>query len=260
MKITTYSLIILIITSRGTRYDKQIKIFWETFNNHIKKHNYPIKIFYIIGKDTTLDNLGCDNNDIIVSNIPEKYNLIADKTLYSLQYIEDNYDYKHVFRTNLSSFLILDKLMKYHDQLPSKNLYYGIAVPKLRYISGAGFWLSRDVINKLLKHKDNKEYNKNIDDIWFGNFIYQYYDNLTNKNLIDIKPHIRYDINDNNTNDNNILMHANNIKNKNHYHIRINPYIIFSEDFLQKLTNHFYNQGSNIKFGGKKYIQKYILN
>ena len=239
MKITTYSLIILIVTSRGTRYDNQIKIFWQTFISHVKKHNYPIKVFYVLGNDTTLDDLGCDNDDIIVSDTPEKYHLIADKTLYSLQYIEDNYDYKHVFRTNLSSFLILDKLMNYHDQLPSKNLYYGIALPRYRFVSGAGIWLSRDVINELLKHKDKIKNSGGIDDVVFGKFIYKYYDNLTSKNLI---PHLRYDINDTN-NTNNIIKHCNNIKTNNHYHIRINPHKTFSKDFLQKLTDHFYNQG-----------------
>lgn len=248
MKITKYSLIILVITSRGTRYDKQIKIFWQTFIDNVKKHNYPIKVFYILGNNTTLDDLGCNNEDIIVSNTPEEYNLIADKTLYSLQYIEDNYDYKHVFRTNLSSFLILDKLIKYHEQLPSTNLYFGVAsyAPN-RFISGAGMWLSRDVINELLKHKNNKNYKKIYDDVWFGNFLSDYYDNLINKNLIDTgytPPSIRYDINDTSSGSeyNNILEHVNYIKKYNHYHIRINPTIDFNEDFLQELTNQFYNQ------------------
>jgi hypothetical protein len=60
--------------------------------------------------------------------------------------INDEWDY--IFRTNSSSYIDKENLLKFAENLPSEKCYCGY--PWLHYISGAGMFLSRDVVNILL--------------------------------------------------------------------------------------------------------------
>jgi hypothetical protein len=168
MKNTNYKLIILAIASRSEIYDKFINIWYKKFIKLAEQ--YSIKIFLIFGKDIKTDDLLIEQKDILILDVNETYIPgILQKTLLAFQYINDNYEYKHIFRTNLSSFFILDNLLKMHEKLDDKDVYAGVVyhVNSIYYCSGAGMWFSTDNITYILDNLDKIPYDL-IDDIAIG--------------------------------------------------------------------------------------------
>ena len=168
MKNTNYSLIMLVIASRGDIYDQMVNCYWVRLIKNIKKHNYPIKIFMLFGNDK-VDDLSLSTEDVLFFN-----DNILVKTLDAFEYINTNYEYKHILRTNLSSFFILEELIKVSNRLDDNNVYDGLIYFYYNYVdayhdfvSGAGFWLSTDNINYILSNKENIEYNL-PDDVAIG--------------------------------------------------------------------------------------------
>jgi hypothetical protein len=212
MKNQNYEIIILVISSRSEIYDNLINVYWKNLISYIKKHNHKIKVCMIYGKDITTDDLNIDNDDKLILNTSESYIPgILLKTLSAFKYIEDNYEYKHIFRTNLSSFLIIENLIKVSENLDNENVYAGVVgnTNNCQFVSGAGFWLSKDNILYILTNINSIDKSL-IDDVSIGKI-------LGEKKKILLK---RYDI----TNDINVIDKEkllNNIILDGHYHIRI---------------------------------------
>ena len=76
---------------------------------------------------------------------------ILEKTIAALRHIDSNFSFDYVWRTNLSSFLALDRFANALDKLPKTGLYMGKNYPHYPYTfcSGAGFLMSRDVARYL---------------------------------------------------------------------------------------------------------------
>ena len=185
---TKYDLIITVAASRSDIYDQLISVYWKPFIKYLKQHKYRIKIFLIFG-NVNIDDLHLDNEDVIITN--SKENVIPGvliKTINSFNYIHNNYEYKHILRTNLSSFFILKELINVHKSLSHRNIYAGIIgnYYNISFVSGAGFWLSSDNIAFLLDNKQKLCYNL-FDDVAIGKL-------LKNKNKTSLK---RYDLTNN---------------------------------------------------------------
>ncbi len=73
---------------------------------------------------------------------------ITIKTLKMFEYCLDNFDFDFIFRTNLSSYVNLNRLYKYCKTLPQENIYQGhIGVHQgIKFASGSGILLSKDVV------------------------------------------------------------------------------------------------------------------
>jgi len=211
----SYDIIFLIIASRSNIYDKLIEIYWKPFIKYLKEKNYKIKIFFMFGNDVILNDLELSNEDIIVTNTPE--NLIPGiliKTVNSFKHIEENYEYKYILRTNLSSFFIVDNLIKLTKNLPNEDVYAGVIgnYNNILFGSGAGFWLSRDNILFILNNKENINL-RLPDDVAIGDLMRDKKRTILNR--YDLDKNINYD------NKNELL---NTIISNNYYHIRIkNP-------------------------------------
>jgi hypothetical protein len=198
-----YNLIILVIANSSYIYDKFIINYWIPFIKYIENNNYNIKIYFLF--DEIPKHLDISEKNIICNN--QKVNLIPGvlkKTIFGFEYINKKYNYKHILRTNLSSFFIIDQLVKINKELADKNIYAGITTHNL--VSGAGFWLSSDNINYIINNKDKLNYNI-IDDLSL--FIL-----LKNKKTTKLG---RYDY----YNQNNFENIYNNIKNGKYYHVRL---------------------------------------
>jgi hypothetical protein len=106
-----YDLIILVIASNGDIYNKLIEVYWSRLIKYIKQNNYKIKIFLVWGNNNIVENLPIEDDDVIKTDSAE--NLIPGiliKTIKAFEIVNEKYEYKHILRTNLSSFLILEKL------------------------------------------------------------------------------------------------------------------------------------------------------
>ena len=182
-KTITYkkNIVILVILSRSEIYDEVIKNYWKNILEYIQKNHTNIKIFFTIGYDVEIDDLPkIIKDNIIISDKRETYTPgILYKTIYSLNYIHNYINYDFLFRTNLSSFLYLNNMIKYIKKLPEEKCYIGSKlvldenseyqkfipnVKNLEYISGAGIFFSPDIIQIILDNEKNLNYNL-IDDL-----------------------------------------------------------------------------------------------
>jgi len=234
-------LVILVIASRGKIYDSLVENYWKYFIDYVNNKHKNIKIYLLYG-NCNINNISVNKNNILhFKDIKET--LIPGillKTIKGFQYIDNNYDYKFVLRTNLSSFFIIDNLVKLYNNLSENMLYSGVIgnfKNKSKFCSGAAFFLSKDVIKYIILNKHKLRYNI-IDDVSIGMLL------STNKS-IKFKPLPRFNITDNKSIKNNqkqILLQ--NIIKNNHYHIRIkNPKNrLIDLDYMKYFTNHLYKK------------------
>ena len=226
-----YKIVILVMANNGNIYDKFVKEYWEKFIDKTKNSN-DIKIFLLYGKDSIINKKYSDN--ILLFDINESYIPgILEKTILGLKYVNEKYNYKHILRTNLSSFYIPKRLVELSNKLSDNDIYSGvIGGSSTKFISGAGMWLSKNIVDYILENK-NKLNKKLPDDVSIGIL------------LKDIKKSglIRYDIvyNYRKHNIKNIKILFEELNKKNHYHVRLkqddrNNDIVF----LKLLYNNYY--------------------
>ena len=225
-------IVILVIMSRNEIYDQIIKNYWTNLLQYIKSNHPNIRIFFTIGYDVEIDDLPkIIKDNVIISDKRETYTPgILYKTIYSLNYIHNYVNYDFLFRTNLSSFLYIKNMLKYIEKLPSKKCYIGSIltlgendqyqkfipdVKNLQYLSGAGIFLSPDVIQIILDNEKNLNYNL-IDDVAIGHILK---DKIKFTNL----KYTRFSIvrNSKNLNEQQLKDNLNKILNSSQFHIRI---------------------------------------
>lgn len=109
---------------------------------------------------------------IVVNSIEHKQ-LIGLKTILAFKHILENYDFDYLFRTNTSSYLDVAKILSFLDTQPKTNVYGGVvssAFGDLRFASGAGVLLSRDVIERVCRSEHLWKHGL-IDDLALGELV-----------------------------------------------------------------------------------------
>lgn len=151
-------LIILVIASNSDFYNEVVKIFWKKLIKNCNQNYKNVKIYLLYG-DSYNKELNINNENLLCFDLEE--NLIPNilkKTCLAFEYIKNKYDFEYVFRTNLSSFLIIDRFLNYLDNIKNNNryLYSGTIVKKkyLDFVSGAGILLNKNSIEIILKNTD----------------------------------------------------------------------------------------------------------
>ena len=136
-----YDFIFLIISSDNLECYKHMRNYSRKYLNLYKKQ---IKYFFIEFKE----DLDCDiyeNDDIILVKGKEHLTPgVYIKTIKCIKYINENYDYDFLVRTNLSSFWNLNNLLNLKEHLNLNNFCGGYIIFN-SFISGTGIILSKDV-------------------------------------------------------------------------------------------------------------------
>ena len=204
-------LIILVIVNRNKIYDEFLNLWNETIN-YIKIKKYSIKIYFLFGKDQKIKNLNITKDNIFISSENDSIKKgVIIKTFEAFDYIEKNYDYEYILRTNISSFFIIDKLLKLINKIPSSNIYGGISGNfkfkdrKIKYCSGTCILLSKDVVSYINNNKSDKFYF--WDDVLIGEILRKHQILILNRCDISHKVDINEKINE--------------IVNDNHFHVRL---------------------------------------
>jgi hypothetical protein len=166
-----YDIIILIIASDFPDHYMQMQIIWKKYMN-----THPrIKAYFIKGKmpnqndDIYVNDIYVDNEtNTIYSNCEEStVPGILIKTIKSIEYIYNNYDFKYIYRTNLSSFLNLNKM---HEYAMANDFDYGALrgfCLNIYYGAGCGFFISKKICNFIINNKNKIDY-KIHDDVSIG--------------------------------------------------------------------------------------------
>jgi hypothetical protein len=164
-----FDVIILVISSSGAAYD-QFRHLWRSY-----MHNNPrVRSFFIQGRacpeilarsdDELLQSASNDGvakligYDVLQSTSCESLIPgILDKTMEAFRWLEraSQLQFKLVFRTNLSSIVLLEQMLSFARSLPSSAVYAGAAslLPSAKaFIGGSGFFLSGDIVENLLVH------------------------------------------------------------------------------------------------------------
>lgn len=176
-------IIILIIASNGEYYDKMINI-WEKYMN---RHN-NIQSFFIMNKEDIIEDIILKDNIIYVKSNENLIPGILIKTIKSINFCIDNFDFDFIYRTNLSSFIILDKLYEF---VKNNSINYGGVIGVIdnfiNFASGSGFLISKETCKYLIENENFLLYNL-IDDVAIGQLLTKKY-KITPIIRIDNVPH-----------------------------------------------------------------------
>jgi hypothetical protein len=134
---------------------------------------YNLKHFYVEFKKMEVPINLVD--DTIYVNGEEMLSRAIIKTHKALQYINANFDYDILIRTNLSSFWNIPYLYKYINHLENNNIVTGIFLNTwfnntiFNYITGTGVIITKDISIKLCTFDLQGE----PEDIWLSYYLKQ---------------------------------------------------------------------------------------
>jgi hypothetical protein len=136
------------------------------------------------------------DKEYIYFNVPEiPIPGIFEKTVKAIQLFSANDEFwkkvEFINRTNLSSFYIWDRLLSYVEEIPKTNFVGGEINdgPFLRYVSGCGILMTRDMAELLISNISNQQKYMLDDDCMIGV--------IFNNNKIHLTPIVRFNMPDN---------------------------------------------------------------
>lgn len=128
--------------------------------------NDNIEIFYYYGNKSH-DKIAGNS---IFSTSPEGYQNIGKKTITAFELLKER-DFDYLFRTNTSSYIVKDNILRFVEDKPRNNFYCGIiGRGKINFCSGSGYFLSKDVLLKVVENKHLWNHDL-IDDVAIGELI-----------------------------------------------------------------------------------------
>lgn len=162
------NIIVLIIASDNTEHYVKMQDIWKTY-----WHEHPhIKCYFIKCDEYLEEDVMLKNDTIYVKGIENYIPGILVKTIKSIDYLLKNENFDYIYRTNLSSFLDLNRLYQY--ALNHQFDYSGVIwdCDKL-WVSGAGIFLSKNACQTLI-NSDMLHYDL-IDDVAIGDELIKHY-------------------------------------------------------------------------------------
>jgi len=114
-----------------------------------------------------------DESDWVL-NKEESYGMLLWKTLgFMFEHRHDEFDY--VIRTNVGSFIHVERLLRYLEDKPRERFYCGQvgSYGDIKFVSGSCFILSRDLV--MLSLRNIRKFGRDhIDDVSFGRFMMRF--------------------------------------------------------------------------------------
>jgi hypothetical protein len=94
--------------------------------------------------------LGIDN--CLESDIPESIANVSLRFISAVKWMAENLEFDFLWHSNLSSYVNLEKLAETVSIMDAKEVYGGVISSECNvvFVSGAGFLLSRDVVEEIL--------------------------------------------------------------------------------------------------------------
>jgi hypothetical protein len=132
-------------------------------NTWAKNNNKNCEIWYYYGDSPEF----LVDNNVIRCNIPEGFPNIGKKTICAFEYLL-NLEFDFILRANSSSYVNINKLVDYVQNLPTEKYYGGSPIhfygggiteedllnPPKNCAHGCGFLLSRDLVRLIVENQD----------------------------------------------------------------------------------------------------------
>ena len=149
-----YKAILLVLASNNSPVYKQFKKVYQSY----LYENSNIKVLFVYGKCDLYHRM---DYDLVFDDIEENYYPgMITKTIRAFEYINQNYTYDFLIRTNLSTFWDFERLVKRLDTLSTINCLTGTlrnCVYKVQkspqYISGVDLILSSNLVEQLVNNQ-----------------------------------------------------------------------------------------------------------
>lgn len=168
--------------------ENKIKSTWAS----IKNPNCDIWYYYGDSNEFSV------KDNVIRCPYPEGYANIGLKTICAFEYLL-NTDFDYLFRPNSSSFVNINRLVEFVQELPKEKFYGGKPIwfygggitekdeinPPQNCAHGCGYILSRDLV-ELIVNKKNEWGHHMIDDMALCRFMKNYDINITPVPFLDI--------------------------------------------------------------------------
>lgn len=150
-------IIILVLTydDNGGGFSLMDRCIKSTWGNVERE---GVEIFYHYSKPLENEEYIVEGNNIICNGY-ESYYSIGHKTIKSFKYLI-NKDFDFLLRTNSSSFIHIDNLVKYLKNKPTKKFYSGSPIPhhsvdlNIDFATGSGYILSKDLVEYVVNNEE----------------------------------------------------------------------------------------------------------
>ena len=166
-------ILVLIITADSLPVYVELQKIWKRYMHLDKEHFHA----YFLKANPEQSKICEINDDVIWVKSPENLKPgLLNKTILAMEHMVKqiaDFDFDYVLRTNLSSFYIFPRLLKFIETLPKHRCYCGCHIIQHGYsfCSGAGTLLSRDLVESMVRNKEQFIDHQIIDDWVIGSFM-----------------------------------------------------------------------------------------
>ena len=163
-------ILILVLSYTEPPYNGLMQAQQETWDS--VKNDFT-RTFYYHGGNIGHDFIVNNRTEMTVNTTDDYYMMhwkfkLALDAIKLMEPLEMHYDF--IFRTNSSSYINKEKLLKHAETLPKERCYSGWSLGEKEAVSGAGIWLSPDMVSIL---RDEIPAGENIEeDILIGRILH----------------------------------------------------------------------------------------
>ena len=163
-------IIILILSSQGEVYDKFKEYQTNYLNKFVESNKIVNFLFVEFSNDIPDTNTVIEKGNTLYVKGTESINPgMIIKTSEAIKYINDKYDYDFLFRTNLSTFINVNKLVEFTSKLNKVNTCSGFSFSG--FITGTGIIMSKDVSQIVACSYINFNYNNINEDVLISSIL-----------------------------------------------------------------------------------------
>jgi hypothetical protein len=165
--------LVLVMASDDLPVYLQEQKIWRSYM-HLDREHFEV---YFIKINAKLESDYEMSYDVIWSKAENNLSTgMVHRTLLSIEALMPRIEeFDYVLRTNLSSFYVFPRLLKFINTLPKNNCYCGfIGYGAVPFVSGAGILFSRDLAKKMVSETESllAKNPVNNEDIIIGKFFY----------------------------------------------------------------------------------------
>jgi hypothetical protein len=162
MTLQAMKILVLVITSDNEPRYIELQKLWKSYMHYDPDH---VESYFIRADPNLAVSCKIEEDDIWSRAKECHIPGIIEKTVHSLEYLLPRLkEFDFVIRTNLSSFYIFPRLLKFLETLPKKQCYAGpVAWENATLVSGCGIILSSDIAEFIANQRFRLFIQKNSD-------------------------------------------------------------------------------------------------